>query len=203
MGDAVLATWLALIRRFTQTTVSPSMAEFASARPADDSHHRAFFGASLRFEAKAYALQFPNAVLQLPFADVDLVLGATLERQAQELLGFGVAEEDLVRRIHAVLDHGGVSDLDGVAQALAMHPRTLQRRLSDAGLDWRGLRDRYRQEVAERLLAKPGASLKKVAASAGFADVASFRRAYRRWTGEWPRAQLQATPPSPIDCSTP
>ena len=34
----------------------------------------------------------------------------------------------------------------------------------------------------------PGISLKKVAASVGFADVTNFRRALKRWTGHGPRA---------------
>ena len=182
MADAVLSTWLSLIRRFTATPAAPVMVEFAYARPADDTRHRALFGEALSFGGRAYALQFSNAVLDQPFVDVDLVLGATLERQAQELLGLGVDASSLLRRIHDVLATGG-SDLEGVAHALAMHPRTLQRRLAELGLDWRTVRDRHRRETAERLLASPGISLKKVAAAVGFADVTSFRRAFKRWTG--------------------
>lgn len=186
MGDAILATWLSLIRRFTQSTVTPVIVEFAYPRPADDTHHRALFGAALRFDAPAYALELPNEVLARPFVDPDLVLGATLERQAQELLGLGADEAVLLRDIHAALEAGAL-DLQGVASALAMHPRTLQRRLDELGLEWRELRDRHRRSVAERLLARPGVSLKTVAASAGFADVTSFRRAFKRWTGQLPR----------------
>lgn len=188
MGDAILATWLTLLQRWTQSAVAPVAAHFASPRPADDTRHRALFGEALCFDAPAYALQFPSDILERPLVDVDLVLGATLEQQAQELLGLGAEESAVVRRIHALLE-AGEWDLSGVAQALAMHPRTLQRRLAELGLDWRTLRDRYRQDVAERLLATSGVSLKKVAARAGFADVTSFRRAFRRWTGQGPRAQ--------------
>ncbi len=189
MGDAVLATWLALIRRFTGTAVTPTMAEFARPRPADDSRHRALFGDALHFDGPAYALQFPRAILDQPFVGGDLMLGATLERQAQELLGLGADESPLLRRIDEALARGE-PDLEGVALALAMHPRTLQRRLAALGLDWRTVRDRHRRQTAERLLATPGISLKKVAAAAGFADVTSFRRAFRRWTGRGLRAGL-------------
>lgn len=191
MGDAVLSTWLALIRRFTATAAAPVRVELAHARPADDTRHRALFGEALCFDAAAYALQFSNALLEQPLVGVDPVLGATLERQAQELLGLGVAESPLLRRIHEMLAKGQPG-LDSVALALAMHPRTLQRRLAELGLDWRSVRDRHRRETAERMLAHPGISLKKVAAAAGFADVTSLRRAFRRWTGRLPRADRSA-----------
>jgi AraC-like DNA-binding protein len=187
MGDAVLSTWLALIRRFTRTTVIPIMVEFAHTRPADDTRHRALFGEALRFDGPCYALQFPTAILDLPFFDVDPVLGATIEDQARKLLGLGADESPLLRRIHESLANGA-TDLDGVAHALALHPRTLQRRLAQLGLDWRTVRDRHRREIAERLLAEPEVSLKKVAAAAGFTDVAGLRRAFMRWNGGEPGA---------------
>jgi AraC-like DNA-binding protein len=187
MGDAVLASWLALIRRFTGKAVAPTMAEFACPRPAEASRHRDLFGDVLRFDGPTYALQFPKAILDLPIVGGDLVLGAILERQAQELLGQGADESPLLRRIDEALAQGE-PDLMGVALALAMHPRTLQRRLTELGLDWRTVRDRHRRQTAERLLATPGIGIKKVAAAAGFANVRSFRRAFRRWTGQGPGA---------------
>jgi AraC-like DNA-binding protein len=188
MGDAVLSTWLSLIRRFTRTAAVPLEAEFAYPRPADDTHHRALFGDALRFDRRCYALRFPNTLLDLPLVDADLVLGATIERQAQDLLGLAADQSPLLRKIHEALALGE-ADLDGVASALAMHPRTLQRRLSELGLDWRTVRDRYRRAAAQRLLTDRSISLKQVAASAGFADVTAFRRAFRRWTGRDPRGE--------------
>lgn len=185
MGDAVLASWLTLIRRFTRTDVLLLAAEFAYPRPADVSRHRAHFGDVLRFGTHAFAVEFPNAALDLPMQGVDPVLAATLERQAQDLLGQDASESALLRRVQALM-HAGQTDLEGVAQAMAMHPRTLQRRLGEHGTSWREVRDRFRNGVAQRGLKTPGVSLKKVASAAGFASVASFRRAYKRWTGYAP-----------------
>jgi AraC-like DNA-binding protein len=190
MGDAVMATWLTLLQRCTRSTMAPISAWFATPRPANDTHHQALFGVSIRFDADVYALELPNEVLGLPFVDTDLVLGATLERQAQELLGLGAHESALLRDVHRALEAGQL-DLLAVASTLAMHPRTLQRQLDHLGVTWSVIRDRQRRCIAERLLTQRGISLKVVAAAAGFADVTSFRRAFKRWTGHLPRTRTR------------
>ncbi len=203
MGDAVLAAWLAFVRRCTGVRVEPLAVEFAYPRRADLGHHRAFFGDALRFDAPAFALELPREVLELPIVGADLVLGALLERQAQELLGLGADGSALVRDIHGAFE-AGQSELGDIARALRIEPRTLQRRLAAMGLDLRELRDRHRQRTAERLLADPARSLKEVAAAVGFADATALRRAFVRWTGQAPRERApRDRAPSPVRAARP
>lgn len=72
--------------------------------------------------------------------------------------------------------------------ALRMSPRTLQRRLEDEGLRLSALIDDVRAQAARRHLEDPRIPLIDVAFRLGFSDLATFSRAFRRWTGMPPGA---------------
>ncbi|MFD0473619.1 helix-turn-helix domain-containing protein [Nonomuraea thailandensis] len=82
-----------------------------------------------------------------------------------------------------------------MAQRLAMSHRTLQRRLREEGTTWREELERLRQRRVERLLRDSALSVESIAASVGFADSRSLRRAVHRWYGHGPAA-LRASGPS-------
>ena len=70
-----------------------------------------------------------------------------------------------------------------VARALALSPRTLARRLEEAGTSFTGLVDETRRALAEQYLQRTDYSVAEVAYLVGFAEASSFNRAFRRWTG--------------------
>ena len=86
------------------------------------------------------------------------------------------------RALRTLLLHGKGSG-DDVAQALAMHRRTLNRRLSAEGTTFQQVLDRVRFAVAKEMLEDSQASIPEIAASLGYADYVSFTRAFKRWTG--------------------
>jgi AraC-like DNA-binding protein len=75
-----------------------------------------------------------------------------------------------------------------VARALALSPRTLHRRLAEAGASFAKLLDDTRRELAAGYLQRTDYSVAEVAYLVGFAEVSSFNRAFRRWTGSSPTA---------------
>ncbi len=76
-----------------------------------------------------------------------------------------------------------------LAQALSTSERTLHRRLKQAcGESPKTFIDRVRVETARMLLETSDKPVKELAASAGFIDEASFRRAFRRFAGMAPSA---------------
>lgn len=66
--------------------------------------------------------------------------------------------------------------------------RTLRRRLVAQDASYRGLRDAARYERARDLLINTELSIAEVAQALGYADARSFRRAFKRWSGELPTA---------------
>lgn len=92
-----------------------------------------------------------------------------------------------------------IATLESVAELMATSPRTLQRDLGSEGTSFRVVRDEVRAVVARSLLAAAQASVAEVAFATGFADVTSFRRAFKAWTGLTPtdaRAAALRTAPS-------
>ncbi|PPD16946.1 MAG: AraC family transcriptional regulator [Methylocystis sp.] len=76
-----------------------------------------------------------------------------------------------------------------LARALSTSERTLHRRLKLAsGESPKTFIDRIRVETARMLLETSAKPVKELASSAGFADEASFRRAFRRFAGMAPSA---------------
>lgn len=90
-----------------------------------------------------------------------------------------------------------VAPLNDVASRLNMHPRTLQRRLKEAGVSMAELRDRSRHRLAEAALSQVEGlcDLEALSAHLGFSDRHSLSRAFKRWTGltptDWRRRKLE------------
>jgi AraC-like DNA-binding protein len=151
------------------------------------SHHRelaARFGARrLDFDAESTTMTLAPADLSLRLPDSDARLGAVLRQHAAEVIAaqtFPSPWADRLRRVITAELAGGGLSLRVVARALALSPRSLQRRLAEEGTTWRDLVDTVRRERATALLAR-GASRKEVAAGLGFGDTRALRGALHRW----------------------
>jgi AraC-like DNA-binding protein len=78
--------------------------------------------------------------------------------------------------------------IDAVARAMHMSTRTLQRRLDDEGSRFSEVLDSVREALARRWLTEETRTLSDIAYALGFADLATFSRAFKRWTGKPPGA---------------
>ena len=67
-----------------------------------------------------------------------------------------------------------------------MSPRTLQRRLTDAGTSMQSIVDDCRREMAERLLLETDLTLSSIGYRIGFSAPAAFTRSAIRWFGMTP-----------------
>ena len=86
----------------------------------------------------------------------------------------------------AYLDQGGLTIMQA-AELMGVSVRSLQRRLSLAGMTYTGLLEQTRFENAIKLLTDPENKIIDVAFSSGYADPAHFSRAFRRISGCTPR----------------
>ncbi len=80
----------------------------------------------------------------------------------------------------------GHPPIEATAGTLSMSVRTFQRRLAASGRTYKKLVDEVRLAEARRALAASKVPLKAIAFELGFAEQASFTRAFRRWTGQSP-----------------
>lgn len=148
------------------------------------------FGGTLRFGQPHASLLGPRDYLALPVIHQEPSVNRLLQREAQqqadehaEATGSFLAR--LERRLAAQLGGGEVT-LASLASEMEVAPRTLQRRLEDAGLSFRSVVERVRKNQALAYLADPRLSLIEIALMLGFSNQTSFHHAFKRWTGHAP-----------------
>ena len=100
-------------------------------------------------------------------------------------------DDDFVQRAQRIvrLARGEALSTEDLARRLGISLRTLHRRLDESvGITPRAFLERARIELARTLLEDRHRAVKTVAEDAGFRDEATFRRAFRRHTGQTPTA---------------
>lgn len=80
----------------------------------------------------------------------------------------------------------GDADIEGLAQLLALGPRTIQRRLAEAGTSYRDIVARVRVARALELLGETDIPISEVSADLGYSAPTHFARAIRRAIGRSP-----------------
>lgn len=171
----------------------PRAVRFFHPAPADLRGHRALFGVTPSFSQAETCL-----VLELTDRDLPVRVASTsrvgqyLESYARTLLeALPERADDLrsqvLRALVSSLPHGGLS-IEAAAQRLALTPRTLQRRLADAGSTFSALVDEARRSTARHYLADDTLSLSEISFLLGFNEPSTFHKAFRRWEGMPPGA---------------
>lgn len=148
-----------------------------------------FFGCPLTYGADHYQLDFDLDEVTRPLATGSPELAKMADELAAALVSRLPSSTGLVDRVRALtlgLDADGQADKTTIAASLAMSPRTLQRRLTDHGTTLLRVMADVRRDRACELLALESHNVAEVAHQLGFHDPSSFRRAFKRWTGQTP-----------------
>ncbi|WP_164084751.1 AraC family transcriptional regulator [Alteromonas flava] len=82
-------------------------------------------------------------------------------------------------------------DLNAIAAKLNVTPRTLHRHLLREGTSFKQIVEHAFCSLAQQYLQQHSSTIKQVAYQLGYSDVANFRRAFKRWTGQTPQQFLQ------------
>jgi AraC-like DNA-binding protein len=113
-------------------------------------------------------------------------LTAAIERVAAERVASVSAR--LAEAARTALDRGDRPTREKLARVLGMSGKTLARRLEAEHRRFRNVVDEVRRARACGLVADGRLDLSEVAARVGFADLAAFGKAFRRWFGTSPSA---------------
>ena len=126
----------------------------------------------------------PRAAMRIPLRRRDPSLRVWLERQAAGVLARLPVDGDVRDEVRSILSTqvtAGDLQIDFVARRLATTPRTLQRRLADAGTSFEKLCDDARRQAAEAYLTDTTLSIAEVTYLLGYSEPTAFHRAFRRW----------------------
>jgi len=196
MVDLGLSWILNVGRRGSDGAIVPLRLELT--RPAK---HREMlenhFGCRVRFKADRDALIFRTGDLDRPFVtyneELVEVLGRHLDSELKEQ-GTNDSVGDQVKQTLRQLLAGRRPTLQDVAQELGLGARTLQRRLTGAGITFQQVVEETRRELARHYLKQGTIELNEAAFLLGFEDANSFFRAFHAWEGtspgEW-RTRMQ------------
>jgi len=163
----------------------PSEVRLHRYKPTDITPYQKHFGVPLRFGADHAALVFASADLARPLASADPILyGHSLAglRQKDASGLSGQVHRLLLRLFISGSGYDGVT-LAHVAPLFELKPRTLNRRLRAEGTTFVALLVRVRYEIARQLLRDTRMRLTDIATILGYAETASFCRAFQRWSG--------------------
>lgn len=153
-----------------------------------------FFGTDVKFGRPTAALRVERSALDAPFADGN----EAIRRLAVQYLtaNFPDPGSQVAPRVRRVLaaSLAGSPTIAHAARLLAVHPRTLQRRLAAEGSRFDALLDDVRREAAHRLITTTGLPLGQVSALVGFAEQSTLSHAVRRWFGVGPRELRRGSP---------
>ncbi|WP_426162614.1 AraC family transcriptional regulator [Pseudoduganella sp. R-34] len=161
--------------------------------PAGHAEYMRVFGALPRFNAMSNVAQFEAALLSWPVPNADVSLYPVLQQHAEQLLKQRAASASagIVAQVHEAivrrLSQGQVR-VASVAQELKLAPRTLQRKLADAGSSFQQVLDDARFALARDYLRQPGLSLVDIAFLLGYQEQSAFTHAFREWSGMNPGA---------------
>ncbi|MFF6836814.1 AraC family transcriptional regulator [Streptomyces sp. NPDC012438] len=166
--------------------------EFVHPEPRHAREYALLFGAPCVFGAGRTAVVFDRADLDEPVLRDGAALKVFLRRAPVDVLvsaDYGSTVTGRVRHlIGRALPAGPVPTPEQLAVRLSISPQTLRRRLAAEGTTYQRLRDQVRRDHAIAELAGGRVSIERLSRQLGFSEPSAFHRAFRRWTGETPRA---------------
>ena len=167
------------------------------------SHHRSeatsemarFVGTKVEFGADTDELALNTTTHELPLVHADAHLNNLLLKYCEAALTDRRDMNQLRTRVEnaisTLLPHGRAL-VEDVARDLGMSKRTLARRLSEDGLNFKEIVQQLRHDVALRYLNDRQMHISKIAWLLGFNDVSAFTHACKRWTGKTPSEMRRA-----------
>jgi len=148
------------------------------------------FGVRPRFDAGRNLAAFGAAVLDLPLPQANELTASLCEQECRALLDRRRQRSGVAGQVRALLvpRAGTVAAMEEVCRSLHVTPRTLRRRLEREGTTFRALLAETRLALAEQWLCDNAMTVEEIASRLGYAEAASFHRAFARQRGMAPGA---------------
>lgn len=184
VSDCAIAVGWNIMRTLCGPDWLPSEVRLRHDHPLDIEPYRRFFNAPLKFNAEHSSLVFPASWLPQPTQLADPGLRQDFLSRIQEMRAYNDQSfrEQAYKMLVMLLGQQRCTR-EQLAEQFAMHPRTLNRRLKDAGTSFRELHGEACYEMARQLLRDTRRNLPSIAALLGYSDETAFIRAFSKWEG--------------------
>jgi AraC-like DNA-binding protein len=185
-GIRVCSTWLAGMQ------LPSSKLQLTHPMSADGAEYERIFGALPLFDQPINAAHFDAQLLDWPVPNADVGLYPVLQQHAEtRLLERARSDQGIVAQVRAAVIRNLAHDrvrLASIADELKLSPRTLQRKLNEAGASFQQVLDQARFALATDYLRQDGLSLVDISFLLGYQEQSAFTHAFKEWAGVNPGA---------------
>lgn len=186
--EVILLTVYSTIAWLFGQRLSLVSVDFPCAAPRHLFEMRTLFAGDVRFNQPCAALRFSPDCGSMQVVRTATEIPKFLRRSPgnliEALLARGKLTIEVRKKIHEGLPI--LLTLPDVAERLALSPRSLHRKLEAEGESFQKIKDELRRDIAIHALTRTDTPLKQISVDVGFADQASFQRAFVQWTGRPP-----------------
>jgi AraC-like DNA-binding protein len=159
--------------------------------------YRELMPCRIQFEETHTSVAIPDSLLRLSVETADETVEQVCRVQCDQILAgldTGQRVTDDVRRLLASVPSNRPMSLGDVAHAMLTSPRTLERRLHEAGTTFRSLDLEVRMGLAAQYLELGSMSSQEISNVLGYSRSSAFFRAFKAWFGVTPRQYRAASP---------
>ncbi|WP_165767325.1 AraC family transcriptional regulator [Parendozoicomonas haliclonae] len=166
--------------------------------PAYADLYQEFFRCPVHFNCQESYYIIGDAFLRMPLPKsnpINYRIAKNLCHEKQKQID-SYRTRDTVIQIQELLanQEGSISTLESVAESLGISARTVRRKLAEKNTNFRELYNEDRKRKALDYMHNSTLDTESIAALLGFSDTASFRKAFKRWTGQNPREYMENSP---------
>jgi len=186
--DAALVYILSSVRLNFSKPLYPTRVELTHDQHRCLLRYEKFFGCRVNLGCNAPQLSLSLSDADRPLRSADEYLADFHDAIMEDYIS-KLSEIRLIRTVQKFLaTHlpDGTVSLDMTARELGMSTRKLQRDLRQEGTTFQALLNETRRDLAKRYVRDRKNDLTEVAFVLGFADLSTFSRSFKRWTGTSP-----------------
>jgi AraC-like DNA-binding protein len=188
--DMCLATYVTICKDVMGAWCLPLKVSLTGSLPPHADVLARALGCPLEFDQLRNELHYPAAWLDRAPQLANPITAAQVSDTCARMLEEFKWQSGTTRRVYHELTctPGRFPEIETVAATLCMTSRTLRRKLEAEGTSYSDLLDNVRHALAVDFLHTSVLNTDDIAVALGFSDSASFRRAFKRWTGKSPSA---------------
>jgi AraC-like DNA-binding protein len=182
-----LITSLRNIQDIVDSDEAPLYITFPFPRPADWHQVEASLPCPVEFSAAEACLAFPAALDDTPLPKANPLIYRSFVSIAEKLSLMLAEDISLTERVTRWLwAYTPPLKRGEVASQLALSERSLTRQLGNEGTSYAKLLACVQEERARNYLRNPSLTVSEVGYQLGYTEVATFTRAFKKWTGSSP-----------------
>ncbi len=190
--DDFFASILNMCRISWGEDLAPLVLKIQRARPPQRcvAEFARYFKAPVEFASNQNSLLFRKNDLEKTLPTGNIQVARACDRIVDEYLTSLEGTQIMVKARGKLVERlpSGEFSEQGIAKALNVSVRSLQRKLKEEGTTFKTLVDETRRDLALQYIKDSTVSINEMAYLLGYSEHANFSRAFKRWTGVAPSA---------------